>query len=352
MYHAIYPGQVWLDTNGKRIEAHGGTMFFENGTYYWIGEDKSHTRKKGKLWTWGVKLYSSRDLYNWADEGHIIKPEPDDPSSLFHPNRRLDRPHLLKNAKTGKYVLWLKYCDKAHYTVLTADCLKGPYTVEQAFLQPYGHKSGDFDLAQDASTGDAYLYFEADHDKILVSKLRDDYLDVTGEAAVVYEGLKPPFSREAPAHLLRNGKHYLLTSGMTGYVPNPSETATSSCWTGPFSIVGDPHVNDESCASFNSQISHIFPVQGKKDLYIAMADRWVPDYVVTRERYEILMRAIRQHSDKTVKVTFKDMWTLLTSPMMGSADTSTATYVWLPITFEGDAPHICWHEQWRVEDFE
>ena len=68
MNDRIRPGREWLDTEGKRIEAHGGTMFYEDGVYYWLGEDKSHTGKKGKIWTWGIKLYSSRDLYNWKED--------------------------------------------------------------------------------------------------------------------------------------------------------------------------------------------------------------------------------------------------------------------------------------------
>ncbi len=46
MNDRIRPGCEWLDTEGKRIEAHGGTMYCEDGVYYWLGEDKSHTRKK------------------------------------------------------------------------------------------------------------------------------------------------------------------------------------------------------------------------------------------------------------------------------------------------------------------
>ena len=92
----IKPGEVWLDTKGERIEAHGGSMFYEEGTYYWYGEDKSHTRKKGKTWTWGVKCYSSQDLVNWKDLGHIIEPVTDDKKSLFYPERRLDRPHIIR----------------------------------------------------------------------------------------------------------------------------------------------------------------------------------------------------------------------------------------------------------------
>lgn len=348
--HAIMPGQPWLDTNGVRIEAHGGSVFCENGTYYWYGEDKSHTSKKGKTWTWGVKCYSSTDLYNWKDEGHIIEPKPDDPKSIFHPNRRLDRPHIIKNERTGKYVCWLKYCDKAHFAILTADRLLGPHTTVQEVFRPYGRSAGDFDLAVDETDGTAYLYTELDHKEVIVTRLNNDYTDVEGEPAVIYSGLKPPFSREGVTHFRHGGKHYILTSGMTGYVPNPSEVAIADDWMGPFTVQGNPHVNDDSCASFNSQASCAFQVQGR-DLIVVMADRWVPDYVMTRERYDTLMRAIASRTDKSVKCTFKEKMQLMKMPLMGGADTSKANYVWLPVTFDGDVAKIAWRDEWRVEDY-
>lgn len=325
----IRPGQVWLDTKGERIQAHGASMFYENGKYYWYGEDKSHTRKKGKLWTWGIKCYSSENLVNWEDLGHIIEPRPDDQSSLFHPNRRMDRPHILKNEKTGKYVLWLKFCDKAHFSVLTADSLLGPYTLITEVLRPYDKKCGDFDLAVDPADGQGYIWFEADHDSILAAKLNESYTDVTGEPSVFYSGLKPPLSREDVAHFMRSGKHYLITSGMTGYVPNPSEIAVSDSWSGPFRVLGDPCADDKSSATFNSQPSCVFEIRGT-DKLVMMADRWVPDYVMTKERYDSIYRAIYSRYDKSVKGSLKDMINMLKSPMMGSADTSVANYVWLP----------------------
>lgn len=97
----IKPGEIWLDTGGERIQAHGGSMFYEDGAYYWYGEDKSYTRKKGKIWTWGIRCYRSTDLVNWEDLGHIIEPAPEDKSSLFHPNRRMDRPHILNPPPQG-----------------------------------------------------------------------------------------------------------------------------------------------------------------------------------------------------------------------------------------------------------
>ena len=29
----IRPGEIWLDTKGERIQAHGGAVYYENGTY-------------------------------------------------------------------------------------------------------------------------------------------------------------------------------------------------------------------------------------------------------------------------------------------------------------------------------
>src|SRR5262249_17442133 len=35
------PGQVWLDTEGHAINAHGGGILFHEGVYYWYGEFKT-----------------------------------------------------------------------------------------------------------------------------------------------------------------------------------------------------------------------------------------------------------------------------------------------------------------------
>ena len=38
---AIRPGEVWNDTDGNPINAHGGGMLYHEGTYYWYGEYKT-----------------------------------------------------------------------------------------------------------------------------------------------------------------------------------------------------------------------------------------------------------------------------------------------------------------------
>ena len=102
MYTAFTPGAPWLDTDGKRIQAHGGQIFQENGTYYWLGENKDHTTGEDEVWTWGVRLYSSNDLMNWQDEGLIVPPDLENRESILHPARHLDRPHLLFNGEDEK----------------------------------------------------------------------------------------------------------------------------------------------------------------------------------------------------------------------------------------------------------
>lgn len=84
----------------------------------------------------------------------------------------------------------------------------------------------------------------------------------------------------------------MLTSGMTGYVPNKSDSAVADAWDVPFVSIGDPHMDDESNASFNSQISKIFNVVGKDNLFIAMADRWLPGYHVDARISDLFTRVI------------------------------------------------------------
>ena len=117
-----------------------------------------------------------------------------------------------------------------------------------------------------------------------------DFLEAEEKICWQYEGLHAPFSREAPAVFEHGGKWYMLTSGMTGYVPNKSDSAVSDAPDRPFVSIGDPHADDASHASFNSQISQVFKVPGKRDLYIALADRWVPDYPVDAKLADLVER--------------------------------------------------------------
>lgn len=96
-----------------------------------------------------------------------------------------------------------------------------------------------------------------------------------------------------------------------------------------------------SNASFNSQITQIFKVPGKKDLYLVLADRWVPDYPVDARLADILERATaHRYNPERYKVTPEESNVLTQIPILDSANTSRADYVWLPLTFEGGVPKI------------
>ena len=353
MYHSIRPGKEWLDTNGNRIQAHGGSIMYVDGVYYWYGENKEKTTGYSHIWHWGVRCYSSTDLYNWKDRGIIIPPEPDNPESSLHPNAKMDRPHIIYNKKTGKYICWLKIMNDKEktqtVTILVADQLLGPYTKVREGFRPLGMNAGDFDLVV-AEDGKAYYYFERVHSETICADLTEDYLDVTGYYSTHFPHPYPPYVREATVHFIRNGKHYLITSGTTSYLPNPSQVAVADTWHGPYKVLQDPHRYDNSSTSYHSQISSVFKVEGKKDLYIAVADRWVPEHMDLKyEEYKnIFEKAFHPEFDGPINMN--------SLPKMKegqiSENTSIAEYVWLPLKFDGTQVYIDWMDEWKIEDME
>lgn len=347
---AICPGHPWLDTKGERIQAHGGAVMYEDGVYYWYGENKEHTDGKNGIWTWGIKVYASADLMNWEDRGYLIPPVLDDPDAPLYPAKRVDRPHLLRCPATGKYVCWIKLSGpEAAFTIWQADRLLGPYTMVEALYRPGGHKAGDFDLVADAETGQGYLYFDADHTALLCMELTPDYLHAAREVARSYPDLHPPFTREAPALFEQDGQKYLLTSGMTGYVPNRSDSAVSASWDGVFHSLGDPHLDDASCASFNSQISKVFRIAGSGAL-VAMADRWLPDTPVDARLADVFTRVIAGTSDPdNYRATEAERREMYAANKLETANTAMADYVWLPVTVEGGKPCIRWRDEWTPD---
>lgn len=358
--HSFRPGMPWLDTEGKRIQAHGGSVFFEDGVYYWYGENKERTIGDGSVWHWGVRCYASTDLYNWTDLGLIIPPDVDGADSPLHPSSMADRPHIIHNRRTGAYVCWIKVMEpdgRQRSTILVAERLLGPYTIVRTGLRPLGMDAGDFDLAV-AADGKAYYYFERVHSETICADLTDDYTDVTGYYSTHFPHSGPPFTREATAHFIRGGRHYLLTSGTTGYLPNPSQIAVSDTWHGPYRVLGDPHVDDTTHTSYHSQISSVFKVQGHDDLYIAVADRWAPGHMDLRyvDYATRFMRWSGQQTraDETIDGTPNDDGMRQLDRYSDlRLNTSQADYVWLPITFDhDDRPVIAWHNEWKIEDYD
>ena len=102
---SFHPGEVWYDTDSVPINAHGGGILYHKGIYYWFGEHKIEGEAGNKAQV-GVHCYSSKDLYNWKNEGIALPVVEDDPDHDIARGCILERPKVIYNAKTRKFVMW------------------------------------------------------------------------------------------------------------------------------------------------------------------------------------------------------------------------------------------------------
>lgn len=362
-YNSFKPGQLWMDTVGKPIQAHGFSVFYNesDGLYYWYGENKEKTKGGpfNKVWHWGVRCYISKDLYNWEDKGLIISPQPDNLDSPLHPTYCMDRPHIIYCEKTRKYVAWLKIMcgtTSQFMSVMQADDFMGPYVFVHKIYKPLEMDTGDFTLVVDKETKKAYFMFDRPHFELITATLSDTYTEVTSEYSEHYVDLHPPFSREAPAYFEKEGNRYLFTSGTTGYYPNPSSVCKFSNWHDEYTDLGNPCIEDIDGTSFYGQFTCVMKVPGK-DLYIAMADRWKPTPFgkwFTKKYYKMVERAMSSGRHENITKPDRSKKTTAVLPkkqITHMENTSISRYVWLPIEWKNGIPMVRWYDEWRLEDF-
>lgn len=314
-YTEFRPGQVWNDTDGNPINAHGGGLLYHEGTYYWYGE-----YKKGKTvllaetgWecyrtdVTGVSCYSSKDLMNWKFEGIVLPAVKDDPQHDLHPSKVLERPKVIYNKKTGKFVMWA-HVESADYSkacagVAVSDSPTGPFEYLGSF-RPNGAMSRDQTVFVD-DDGRAYHIFSSEENATLhISLLTDDYLKPSGRFTRNFINK----SREAPAVFKHDGKYYMISSGCTGWDPNQAEIAVADSMMGEWKVIGNPCTGKDADKTFYGQSTYVQPVIGKKNVYIAMFDRW----------------------NKT--------------------DLERSLYIWLPVVIENGRITIPWRDSWRIEN--
>ena len=108
----------------------------------------------------GVSCYSSKDLLNWKFEGVALKAITDDPNSDIHPTQVLERPKVVYNKKTKKFVMWMHIdspdYSKAEAGVAIADSPTGPFKYLDGF-RPNGTMSRDQTVFVD-DDGTAYQF--------------------------------------------------------------------------------------------------------------------------------------------------------------------------------------------------
>ncbi|HVM88181.1 MAG TPA: glycoside hydrolase family 43 protein [Puia sp.] len=271
----------WNDDKGNFINAHGAGILFYKGTYYLFGEiKKGKTRLvPGQHWedyrvdAGGVSCYSSKDLVHWKYESIALPPNKTDTSSDIHISRVIERPKVVYNEHSRKFVMWM-HIDKEDYSyarlgVAVSDQPTGPYQFLQS-LRPNGQESRDMTVFKD-DNGDAYLIYASENNNTMqVCQLSDDYLSPKKN----YIRILKDQHREAPAVFKSCGKYYLITSLCSGWDPNPARYAVADSMMGDWVQQGNPCAGEDSATTFCSQSTYVLPLANKKDTFIFMADRW------------------------------------------------------------------------------
>ncbi|WP_158584502.1 family 43 glycosylhydrolase [Lachnotalea sp. AF33-28] len=308
----------WHDEEGEIINASDGGMIYVDGVYHWYGLALrplpfAGDGKGGQTTTTGVVMYASKDLYHWRYEGVILPCSADPASDLYAP-MRFERPKIIYNEKTEKYVLWchfVKYPGDHGFTEGTAeagvavcDTVNGRYEW-LGYTRPIDDKG----LVRDCTVykdrdGSAYFIYDRQvgEDRCQhIVKLSEDYLSFTSQ----YRRLDKAFWREAAALVYRDGYYYMITSGLTSWAANQAKYFRAKELFGPWEDMGDPCVGDDTHTTFHSQSTYIFKVEGKEDLYIHMAERHNTDNF---ERCSYIWLPIDFHEDHTMSLTYRKEW--------------------------------------------
>jgi beta-galactosidase len=286
----------WLDTDGNLINAHDGGILFVEGKYYWYGMElrpfmATNTLAGGQKTTTGVAMYSSTNLYDWKREG-VILPCSNDSNSPLRGPMRFERPKIIYNQATKKYVMWFHYVGypgnhgeaigTADAGVATCDTINGHYTF-LGFTRPIDEKGAvkDSTLFKD-DDGSAYFIYDrlvstpdpntGEIQKIRslhIVKLSDDYLTCTATCKKIGDTTR----REAPVMLKHNGRYFLITSGMSGWAYNRSSYYQTTNLLGSYELMGDPCTGTNAATTYDSQGTYAFAVEGKKDQFIFISER-------------------------------------------------------------------------------
>jgi hypothetical protein len=306
--NSFNPGELWRDTDGRHINAHGGGVIHHEGAYYWFGEHKI-SGPEGNTAQVGVGCYSSTDLLTWKNEG-IAMLVSVDPSSEIARGCIIERPKVIRNPSTGKFVMWfhLEHRGQGYATaraaVAVADKVTGPYVFHSSHRPnagslpvnhdpdakdrvfeyfkrdlPGGHMSRDMTVFAD-DDGKAYLIGSAEENYTLhISLLTPDFLGFTG----VYSRVEPGGHNEAPAICKHGGKYWMITSGCTGWDPNEARSFVADHPLGPWKSLGNPCVGPNPDGgpgpglTYGGQSTYILPVAGRPGAFIAMFDVWRPE---------------------------------------------------------------------------
>lgn len=263
-------GAMWLDTDGNPIHCHGGHIVKFSDTYYWYGEDR-----RGDAY---VSCYASKDLLYWDFRGNILTAFSETSDQFGYDCRLLidgkkvnvERPKVVYNQKTKKYILWAHYENGSDYrdaaiALASCDSPDGNFVYHGNF-RPFGHMSRDCNVFFE--NGKMYFSSAANENEDLhIYRMDDSY---TGVAKLMQKAFVGQ-SREAPAFFQLHGKTYVLTSQCTGWLPNQGGYALAdnieSTWSEVFDFGDD--------TTYHSQPTSVLTLDiNDEKQYIYIGDRW------------------------------------------------------------------------------
>lgn len=287
-------GVKLYDTNGNELHAHGGHMLWSAPYWYWYGED----RRDGIY----VSCYRSTDLEAWEFVCHSLTIDSKTESingydtSLYHITEddskdalydsipaeikdkrhkvNIERPKVLYNGITGKYVMWMHYENGRDYSdarcaIATSDTPDGAFIYHGSF-NPCGEMSRDCTLYND---GNKTYFISASRENadLHMYSLTEDYMGIEAQVSSLWNGEY----REAPAVFKKAGKYYMLSSFCTGWAPNQGKYASADKIDGEWTkleLFGDE-------TTFGSQPAFVLPINknGEEHFYY-IADRWNAKY--------------------------------------------------------------------------
>ena len=310
-------GESLLADDSVHVNAHGGMIMEKDGVYYWYGEHRGdRTPGNGQK---GVALYTSTDLRNWANKGIVLSVI----DSVGHPLEAgctIERPKVIYNPATGKYVMWFHHELKgrgyaaAQAAVAVADDPEGPFEfIGSARVNPGVYplnlseedrksawdpemewwtepwyeqlRHGSFvkrdleggQMARDMTLyvdndGKAYhIYSSEDNLTLQIAELDSTYTHHTGR----YIRVAPGGHNEAPTVFEKDGTYWMITSGCTGWAPNAARLLRADSIMGEWTkLEENPAKGEGAETTFDSQGTYVMKIG---DNYTFMADRWNPE---------------------------------------------------------------------------
>ena len=291
-------GVSWYTDENEIMQAHAGGVIKVGDTYYMYGEDRGDNNYDFK----SVQMYKSKDLKNWEHANTILdkqSPVKDDDEVLRSDleNSNIERPKIIYNEKTGKYVMWFHYEEAGSYGfggvgVAISDTVDGEYT----FLGRFRPMQGDPEIndgkgvsSRDMTAfvdddGSAYLICSSENKEGTVNcdlalyKLNDDYTSIEERLPNIYtmnDGSGRWWQIEAPAITKRDGVYYVFTSACSGWYPNQGSYLTATSLTeGDWSerkLIGNN-------STFDGQSNYAFTIDGTEESSVILAStRWKSD---------------------------------------------------------------------------